>query len=286
MKPFALVFAAACTWAAIPFPAAANNSVSGVVYLPSQNLGGGGVNQTLVDVDGDESGGQFETAYSAGGTLYANFLTGHIKYKLHADNASSGLDLQLMAEYRIQGAPTGMDTVPVTFEFAVHGVGNVNYIAQGYSVAAMTARMRSQISSGLQENLSSYVYQWDIDGRGVGASELWVHQPTGTVIINHEARGEYDIILRTTEHLAVQSNGLSPVVNLSYQILGYASGIDGSASLNGMNTGQLSVILPAGYTAAAGITFLSSPVPEPATAVQAALGLAALLIAAAARRRP
>lgn len=285
MKPLALVFAAACSWAAIPLPAAASNSISGVVYLPSQNLGGGGVNQTLVDVDGDESGGQFETAYSAGGTLYANFLTGHIKYKLYADNAASGLDLQLLAEYRIQGAPTGTDTVPVTFEFAVHGIGNVNYIAQGDSVATMTARMRSQMS-GLPESLSSYVYLWEIDGRGLGAVESWVHQPSGTVIINHEARGEYDIILRTTEHLPVQSNGLSPVVNLSYQILGYASGIDGSGSLNGMNTGQLSVILPDGYTAAAGITFLSSPVPEPATAAQAALGLAALLIAAAVRRRP
>jgi MYXO-CTERM domain-containing protein len=284
MKPLALLLAAACTWAALPFPAAANNLIGGVVYLPSQNLGGGGVNQTLVDVDGDESGGQFETAYSAGGTLYANFLTGHIKYKLYADNASSGLDLQLLAEYRIQGAPTGTATVPVTFEFAVHGVGNVNYIAQGYSVASMTARMRSQ-TAGLQDSQSSYVYQWEIDGRGLGALESWVHQPTGTVIINHEARGEYDIILRTTEHLAVQSNGLSPVVNLSYQILGYASGIEGSASLNGMNTGQLSVILPDGYTAAAGTTFLSSPVPEPATAAQAALGLAALLIAAAVRRR-
>lgn len=285
MKLLALVFVAACTWAAVPSPAAASNSISGVVYLPSQNLAGGGVNQTLVDVEGDEYGGQFETAYSAGGTLRANFLTGHIKYKLYADNASSGLDLQVLAEYRIQGLPTGTDTVPVTFEFAVHGIGNVNYIAQGYSVATMTARMRSQ-RAGSPESLSSYVYLWQIDGRGVGASESWVHQPSGTVLINHEARGEYDIILRTTEHLPVQSNGLSPVVNLSYQILGFASGIDGSGSLNGMNTGQLSVILPDGYTAAAGISFLSSPVPEPASAVQAALGLAALLIAAAARRRP
>lgn len=284
MKPLALVFAAALAWAAIPLPAAAHNVVSGVVYLPSQNLGGGGVNQTVVDVDGDESGGTFETAYSAGGTLYANFLTGHIKYKLYADNAASGLDLQLLAEYRITGAPTGTDTVPVTFEFAVHGVGNVNYIAEGYSVASMTARMRSQ-RSGQPDSQSSYVYQWEIDGRGEGALESWVHEPTGAVTIKHEARGEYDIVLRTTEHLPVQSNGLSPVVNLSYQILGYASGIDGSGSLNGMNTGQLSVILPDGYTAAAGVTFLSSPVPEPAAALQAALGLAVLLIAASVRRR-
>jgi hypothetical protein len=288
MKSLAYVYAAACVAACALQPGWAANSVSGLVDLPSYNVGGGGPNQTLVDLTGNDFGGTFGSAYTAGGSIYANLLTGTITFNAYGDNASTGVDLQLIADFQLEGPPAG--AVPVTFAFAVRATGNVNYIAQGFSIAEMTSTLRTQERVSLSiPHESRYVYQWSIDGRGPGAFEQWIHQPSGMVTIDGESRGGFDVLLTTTENLVVQSNGRSRFVDVSARLLGSAGGTLGSGSLNGMHTGQLAVILPAGYRVASGIEFLSlppevQPIPEPGTAALAALGWAVVALFAARRR--
>lgn len=263
----------------------ASSFVQGVIFLPTYNTGGS--HATHVHAEGTDSGGTFGNAYTSGGSTTVDMADGTMRGEVYGNNASAGLRMEIREEFRISGPPT-TTPLPVLFEFEVEGTGDVNPLKGGLGLSTMTAYLYTHVIDQDPSFLwdGKYVYQWSLDQRGVGAVETWVHQPEGNVKVIDEAKGQFHIILHATDHLMVQSNGLSPVVELVFFIEGSAGGNDGGAALDLLNTGRAKVTLPAGYTAVSrsGI-FLTqtdpgtpgSAVPEPSTFALAAMALLGVL---------
>lgn len=257
----------------------ASSIVQGVVYLPSYITGGS--HPTHVQANGTDSGGTFENAYTSGGSVNVNIATGTMKGEAHGNNTSAGLRMEIREEFRIFGAPT-TTPIPVKFEFEVEGTGDVNPLMSGIGISTMTAWLYTKVRD-VDPFLpdAKYIYLWSLDQQGIGATETWVHESQGTVQVNNEAKGEFDVVLHSTDYLTVQENGLSRIVDLVFFIEGSAGGNQGGGALDLLNTGRVSVILPPGYTAisTSGV-FLTeadpgSPVPEPSTYAFAVFGILA-----------
>lgn len=271
---------------AIAQAVSASSFVQGVVFLPS--YGTGGSHPTHVEADGTDSGGSFENAYTTGGSVDVNMATGTMRGEIHGNNASAGLRMEIREEFRISGPPT-TTPIPVKFEFEVEGTGDVNPLMSGIGISTMTAWLYTLVRDAdpfLPD--AKYIYQWSLDQRGLGATEIWLHESQGTVQVRDEAKGEFDVVLYSTDYLTVQENGLSPIIDLVFFIEGSAGGNQGGGALNLLNTGRASVILPPGYTAVttSGVFLTESdpvaPVPEPSTCALTVIGL---LAAYAAKRR-
>ncbi len=271
--------------------ASAASYVTSILALPTQNKVGPTAQTTLV------SGTDTGTLYTVSGYGEGSLLTGQLKSSFSGTRAGADLTLTLVDRVRLKGAPT-VSLLPLTIGMLADGVSSLQTPTQigGDSIAYAIGTIAAfgGFYTGNSTMQSRYVYQHrksttSLLGVPTGVEESIVQ--TGTVgnwKTDTTAAGAFDFDVWQTVGLPVLSNGLSPWLSFTalFQIGGGGVPSDGGASVNALNTAQIYVIAPTGYSfvSESGV-LLSQPVaaiPEPNSALLLLLAPLAFLR----RRRP